>query len=83
MSITTGGSLRLQTDIRGRFRHLDLGERHLRLELPAGPAGWIEIPGGKILHARLDGKALSAAECRLAIPVRKKPLILELFREGA
>ena len=49
MSITTGGRLRLQTDIRGRFRHLDLGERHLRLELPAGPAGWIEIPGGKIL----------------------------------
>jgi putative isomerase len=83
LSITTGGRLRLRTDIRGRFRHLELGDRHLRLELPEGTAGWIEIPGGKILQARLDGKALSGADCRVAIPARKKPVILELFREGA
>ena len=83
LSITTGGRLRLRTDIRGRFRHLELGDRHLRLELPEGTAGWIEIPGGKILQARLDGKAVSASDCRIAIPARKKPAILELFREGA
>jgi putative isomerase len=83
MSITAAGRVHLRSNIRGRFRHIELQERHLRLELPAGPAGWIELPGGKILHARLGGKAIEAAAARIKLAARPAPALLELFREGA
>src|SRR5262249_25601418 len=82
ISITVGGALRLRRDIRGRFRHLEIGARHVRLELPAGPAGWVEAPGGRILHALLDGHALGAPDTRMRLPARPAPVILEIFREA-
>jgi hypothetical protein len=82
MTITsTGGRIWLRTDIRGRFRHIDLQVRLASLELPAGPAGWIEIPGGKPILARIDGKPIAAGKDRIAIPARDRVLRLELFRE--
>jgi hypothetical protein len=82
MSITVGGQPRLRSNIRGRFRHIELQLRHARLELPAGPAGWVEI-AGKVMHARLDGRALPAAGGRIAIPARTQPAMLDLYREVA
>lgn len=83
MSIVAGAHACLRTNIRGRFRHLEL-QRHLaRLELPAGPAGWIELPGATAIHARLGGAAIDAGGARIAVPARDNPTMLELFREGA
>ncbi|HKF59718.1 MAG TPA: trehalase family glycosidase [Dongiaceae bacterium] len=81
MTITVGGEPRLSSNIRGRFRHIELEARHARLELPAGPAGWIEI-AGRIMHARLDGKGIQAAGARIVIPARTQPAMLDLYREG-
>ncbi|HEX4572759.1 MAG TPA: trehalase family glycosidase [Dongiaceae bacterium] len=82
MSIAVGGQPRLRSNIRGRFRHIELEARHARLELPGGPVGWIEV-SGRIMHARLDGKAIPAAEGRIAIPARTQPAVLDIYREGA
>jgi putative isomerase len=83
ISITADGALRLRSDIRGRFRHIEIGDQHLRLELPAGPAGWIEAPGGRNRQALLDGNALGADDARILVPARSAPVILEIFREAA
>ena len=77
-----GGEPRLRSNIRGRFRHIELEARHARLELPAGPAGWARI-SGRVMHARLDGKAIQLAEGRIAIPARTQPAMLDVYREGA
>ena len=52
----------LRTTVRGRFRHLRLGERSLSLELPPsgsapGEQPWLEVPGvpaSTVIRSRLD-----------------------------
>jgi len=85
MSITTGGRLRLRTDIRGRFRPSRSGRAPSSPRAgPRGRAGWIEIPGGKILPrpARRQGAERRRMPDRESPARQGSPLILELFREG-
>ncbi len=83
LSVSADGRLVLRTDIRGRLRHVDLRPRLVRLELPSGAAGWIELPGGRILMARLAGNPIAAAGTRIEIPAREAALHLDVFREEA
>ena len=83
LTVTAGGRVRLRTSIRGRFTQIELQDRFAGVELPSGPAGWIEIPGNKPVLARLDGRKIAASEDRIEVPARSRPQRLELFRDSA
>lgn len=83
LSITAGGEKRLATSIKGRLTEIELGAGAASLVLPAGPAGWIELPGSPILHGRLDGRPIEAKGHRFEIPARDRPQRLELLRGRA
>jgi len=82
MTITAGGQVRLRTSLRGRLRQIELRARIASVEVPAGPAGWLEIPGPTVLLARLAGAPVAAPAGRIDLPARERPVTLELFREA-
>jgi putative isomerase len=82
LTITADGVVRLKTSIRGRLSHIDLQARSARLELPPGPADWIEIPGSKVILARYEGQPIAARDGRFEIPARDRPGRLEILRES-
>jgi hypothetical protein len=83
LTITADRVVRLKTSIPGRLRQIDLQPGSAKLELPAGPAGWIEIPGAKLVLARFEGEAIAERDGRIEILARGRPGRLELFRESA
>jgi mannosylglycerate hydrolase MGH1-like protein len=83
LTITAERMIRLSTSIRGRLRHIDLEAASARLELPPGPAGWIEIPGGRPILAKFEGEPIAEHDGRFEIPARDQAGKLEILREGA
>jgi putative isomerase len=66
MKVIVGSDTILQATVPGRYRHIDLGERTMRLVLPPIPADddrkrWLafpQVPRERVASARLDGQPL-------------------------
>jgi len=80
LTVTTSGERRLATSLKGRIARIELRRNSVSLQLPAGAAGWIELPGAPIAFAALDGRPIAAKGERFEIPARDKPQRLELMR---
>jgi hypothetical protein len=66
MKVIIGSDTILQATVPGRYRHIDLGERTMRLVLPPIPADddrkrWLafpQVPRERVASARLGGQPL-------------------------
>jgi putative isomerase len=83
LRITASGQPRFATNIKGRMTHLDLGAPGAGVTLPAGPAGWVEFPGGPINSASLEGRPLTLKAERIEIPARERAQRLAIARRPA
>ncbi len=82
LTISTAGETVFRTNIKGRVTHLELRPQTAKAILPAGPAGWIELPGRAIRSARLEGKTIGTG-ARIDVPAGDRPQRLEIDRGNA
>jgi putative isomerase len=93
MTLRLNGETVLRTNLKGRFRHLVVGQSGVSVVLPAAvdrqrAAPWIEFPaiGGRdMLTARLGGKPLAATDIkhgRVSLPAAAGPATLSLVWAG-
>jgi hypothetical protein len=67
MKVIVNGDTILQATVPGRYRHIDLGERAMRLVLPPIPADddakrWLafpQVPRARVAAVRLGGQAMT------------------------